>query len=170
MCPVRRSGYCWGRSPARGCHSRSFACFCSNLHRLAVREKKRKEQISALCFRRPQSQGTHWDWSRQSDPILDARLRPVSHPMLPRQRALWVKACVRPDAPISALSQSRRFDLLSVTSALPRTSDVSGRGRHFAFVPLADIAPTGRGIGTRIPLPKCTVSLPWRPARSSLRA
>jgi hypothetical protein len=36
--------------------------------------------------------------------------------------------------------QSRRFDLLSITSALPRTTDVSGLGRHFAFVPNADIS------------------------------
>src|SRR5882757_6945505 len=40
---------------------------------------------------------------------------------------------------MSAVGQSRRFDLLSVTSALPRTSDVSGPGRHFEYGPLADI-------------------------------
>ena len=39
---------------------------------------------------------------------------------------------------MSASGQSRQFDLLSVTSALPRTSDVSGSGRHFAFVPSTD--------------------------------
>jgi hypothetical protein len=41
---------------------------------------------------------------------------------------------------MTASGQSRRFDLLSIKSALPRTSDVSGRGRHFAFVPIADLA------------------------------
>ncbi|SHG56700.1 hypothetical protein SAMN05443248_1981 [Bradyrhizobium erythrophlei] len=51
------------------------------------------------------------------------------------------------------------YDLVKVTCA---TSP------HRCLGPLADIAPAGRG--TRMPLPKCTVSLPWRPARSRLRA
>ena len=37
------------------------------------------------------------------------------------------------------MGQSRRFDLLSITSGLPPTSDVFGPNRHFAFVPIADI-------------------------------
>ena len=37
-----------------------------------------------------------------------------------------------------ASGQSRRFGLLSITSALPRTPDVSRFGRHFAFVPCVD--------------------------------
>jgi len=40
---------------------------------------------------------------------------------------------------MTALGQSRRFDLLSITSGLPPTSDVFGPNRHFAFVPRADI-------------------------------
>jgi hypothetical protein len=36
---------------------------------------------------------------------------------------------------MSRLGQKRRFDLLTITSGLPRTSDVSGPGRHFAIVP-----------------------------------
>jgi hypothetical protein len=39
-----------------------------------------------------------------------------------------------------ASGQSRRFGLLSITSALPRTPDVSRFGRHFAFVPKAAMA------------------------------
>jgi hypothetical protein len=35
------------------------------------------------------------------------------------------------------VGQTRRFDLLSITSDLPSTSDVSGPGRHFAFGPLS---------------------------------
>jgi enamine deaminase RidA (YjgF/YER057c/UK114 family) len=54
---------------------------------------------------------------------------------------------------MSALGQSRRFDLLSIKSALPRTSDVSGRGRHFAFVPTGDLAQVDNAVGSlRSPL------------------
>jgi hypothetical protein len=41
---------------------------------------------------------------------------------------------------VSALGRSRRFGLLSITSAPPRTTDVSRPGRHFAFVPQTDMA------------------------------
>jgi hypothetical protein len=41
---------------------------------------------------------------------------------------------------MSALGHSLRFDLLSITSDMPSTSDVSGPARHFAKVPKADIA------------------------------
>src|SRR3981189_2621572 len=39
----------------------------------------------------------------------------------------------------SVVGQTRRFDLLSVTSDVHSTSDVSGPGRHFAVGPLADM-------------------------------
>ena len=38
------------------------------------------------------------------------------------------------------MGESRRFDLLSIKSVLPRTSDVSERGLRFAFVPIAEVA------------------------------
>ena len=55
---------------------------------------------------------------------------------------------------------------------LSPTADVPSHTSRAAMCPLADIAPTGARncVGTRIPLPKCIVPLPWRPARSSLRA
>ena len=40
---------------------------------------------------------------------------------------------------MSASGQTRQFDLLSVTSGLHPTADISGRGQHFAFVPNADM-------------------------------
>ena len=40
---------------------------------------------------------------------------------------------------MSQMGQSRRFDVLSVTSALPQIADISGPGRYFAFVPIADM-------------------------------
>src|SRR5882757_307493 len=40
----------------------------------------------------------------------------------------------------SVVGQTRRFDLLSVTSDVHSTSDVSGPGRHFAVGPRAVIA------------------------------
>ena len=53
----------------------------------------------------------------------------------------------------SAWGQTRRFDLLSVTSDVHSTSDVSGPGRHFAVGPKAEIAglirpPRERGRGS----------------------
>jgi hypothetical protein len=42
--------------------------------------------------------------------------------------------------------------------------------RRVRVVPLTGIAPTGRGSRNADTLPKCIVSLPWRPTRTSLRA
>jgi hypothetical protein len=39
---------------------------------------------------------------------------------------------------IPGLGQARRFDLLTVTSGVPPTSDIAGPGRHFRKVPPAD--------------------------------
>ena len=38
---------------------------------------------------------------------------------------------------MTAWGQACRFELLTITSGLPRTSDVSGPGRHFGFGPKA---------------------------------
>ena len=40
---------------------------------------------------------------------------------------------------MSDLGQSRRFDLLTFTSGLRPTPDISGPGRHFALGPKADL-------------------------------
>ena len=42
---------------------------------------------------------------------------------------------------MSALGQSRRFRDVRGMSGLPPTADISGHGRHFAFVPKAEIVP-----------------------------
>jgi len=42
---------------------------------------------------------------------------------------------------MSALGQTRRFRDVRGMSGLPPTADISGHGRHFAFVPEADIWP-----------------------------
>ena len=42
--------------------------------------------------------------------------------------------------------QTRRFDLLSVTSGLPPTADVSGPGWHLTFVPRPDISHTAKTV------------------------
>jgi len=39
---------------------------------------------------------------------------------------------------MSALGQTRRFRDVRGMSGLPPTADISGHGRHFAFVPIAD--------------------------------
>ena len=41
---------------------------------------------------------------------------------------------------MSALGQTRRFGLLTLTSGLTPTSDISRLSRHFAFVPLPEVA------------------------------
>jgi hypothetical protein len=41
---------------------------------------------------------------------------------------------------MSALGQTRRFRDVRGMSGLPQTADVSGRGRHFAFVPKPDVS------------------------------
>jgi hypothetical protein len=40
---------------------------------------------------------------------------------------------------MTALGQTRRFRDVRGMSGLPQTADVSGSGRHFAFVPKGDI-------------------------------
>jgi hypothetical protein len=40
---------------------------------------------------------------------------------------------------MSALGHERRFDHLTIRSGLPPTSDISGVGRHFSFVPGSDV-------------------------------
>jgi len=44
---------------------------------------------------------------------------------------------------MSVWGQTRRFDLLSITSDMPSASDVSGPGRHFAKVPSGDAINAG---------------------------
>ena len=44
------------------------------------------------------------------------------------------------DGVMSDLGHSRRFGLLSVTSGLPQTADITRPGWHFAFVPLAAVS------------------------------
>ena len=39
----------------------------------------------------------------------------------------------------SVVGQTRRFDLLSITSDMPSTSDLPGPGQHFAKGPSADM-------------------------------
>jgi hypothetical protein len=48
---------------------------------------------------------------------------------------------------MSEMGQTRRFDLLSITSALPPTSDVSRTSQYFAFVPNSDIASLNHLVG-----------------------
>jgi hypothetical protein len=55
------------------------------------------------------------------------------------------------DCPMSELGHSRRFRDGRGMSGLPQTADISGPGRHFAFVPIAVIGATG-------PIPTETVS------------
>ena len=43
---------------------------------------------------------------------------------------------------MSVWGQTRRFDLLSITSDMPSTSDVSGPGQHFAKVPVPEVSTT----------------------------
>src|SRR6266446_10043229 len=47
------------------------------------------------------------------------------------------KSFVVGSAGLSAKGQSRHSDCWSITSGLPRTSDISGPGRHFAVGPEA---------------------------------
>jgi hypothetical protein len=44
------------------------------------------------------------------------------------------------DGVMSVLGQTRRFRDVRGMSGLPPTADISGHGRHFAFVPEADSA------------------------------
>jgi hypothetical protein len=44
---------------------------------------------------------------------------------------------------MSAVGQTCRSRDVCRMSDLPQTADIYGPGRHFAFGPLADIAPTG---------------------------
>jgi hypothetical protein len=59
-------------------------------------------------------------------------------------------------AVMTALGHSRRFRDVRDMSGQPQTADISGPGRHFAFVPLSDITLAPRTIEDRTP---------WRPAR-----
>jgi hypothetical protein len=53
-------------------------------------------------------------------------------------------------AAMSASGQTRRFRDVRGMSGLPQTADISGRGRHFAFVPKADILRTGTTVGPKM--------------------
>jgi hypothetical protein len=58
----------------------------------------------------------------------------------PKPRSI-IQGCCKP-APsfaMSELGQSRRFRDVRSMSGLPQTADISGPGRHFAFVPTADM-------------------------------
>ena len=59
---------------------------------------------------------------------------------MPRANGPWgQKQGVAPKKPMSGLGQTRRFRDVRGMSGLPPTADISGHGRHFAFVPNADI-------------------------------
>jgi hypothetical protein len=49
------------------------------------------------------------------------------------------------------LGQSRCFDLLTVTSGVPPTSDIDGPSRHFRKGPSADISRQRDCLGMRLP-------------------
>jgi hypothetical protein len=50
---------------------------------------------------------------------------------------------------MSAPGQTRRFRDVRDMSGLPQTADISGPGRHFAFVPRPDISRVARAVGLR---------------------
>jgi hypothetical protein len=45
---------------------------------------------------------------------------------------------------MSQLGQARRFRDVPGMSGLPQTADISGLGRHFAFVPITEVAACSR--------------------------